>query len=135
MYAPLLAAAVLFAVPAEAKPAERPALHKVEENLIELTNAERARFGLRPLRLDASLLKSARSHAGWMARSGNLQHTTAAVAENIAMGQQSSAEAVRSWMNSSGHRANMLNASYTRIGPAAYTGRNGRIFWCLQFLQ
>ena len=42
---------------------------------------------------------------------------------------------VDQWMNSPGHRANMLNAGYTRIGPAAYTGRNGRIFWCLQFLQ
>lgn len=135
MYAPLLAVAVLFAVvPAEPKKSEQPTLHQVEQNLIDLTNAERARHGLGPLRLDAWLLKSARSHAGWMARTGKMVHTSAAVAENIALGQQTSAEAVRSWMNSTGHRANMLG-NYTRVGAAAYTGSGGRIYWCLQFLQ
>ena len=51
------------------------------------------------------------------------------------MGQNSSAEAVNSWMNSPGHRANMLNGGYSRIGAAAYTGSNGRVFWCVQFLH
>jgi uncharacterized protein YkwD len=132
----LLAATVLFAnIPAEEKKPAQPALHQVEQNLIDLTNAERARHGLRPLRLDAWLLKSARRHAGWMARTGNMVHTSAPVAENIAMGQQNSTEAIRSWMNSPGHRANMLSGSYSRIGAAAYSGSNGQIFWCLQFLD
>jgi uncharacterized protein YkwD len=57
------------------------------------------------------------------------------VAENIAMGQRSSTEAVQSWMSSPGHRANILDASYTRIGVSAYRTPDGTIFWCQQFLQ
>jgi uncharacterized protein YkwD len=108
-------------------------LHPVEKNIIERTNAERERRGLRRLIPDLGLLRSARRHGSWMTRSRRLQHTTAPVGENIAMGQNDSAEAVRSWMNSSGHRANMLNSRYTRVGAAAYTANNGRIYWVIQF--
>jgi uncharacterized protein YkwD len=38
-------------------------------------------------------------------------------------------------MNSSGHRANILNPGYRRIGVAAYATPEGTIFWCQQFLQ
>ena len=69
-----------------------------------------------------------------MATRQSLQHTTAAVAENIAMGQPNSDQAVRDWMNSPGHRANILNGSYTRIGVAAYVSPSGAIYWCQQFL-
>jgi len=105
-----------------------------EKKLIELTNAERAHYGLAPLSLDKSLLDSARSHCYWMADVRSLQHTTAMVAENIALGQASCADAVADWMRSPGHRANMLG-SYSRIGAAAYTASDGRIYWCLQFLR
>lgn len=108
-------------------------LHPVELNVIERTNAERARFGLRRLIPDLGLIRSARRHASWMTRNHRLQHTTAPVGENIALGQENSAHAVQSWMNSSGHRANMLNTRYTRVGAAAYTATNGRIYWCIQF--
>lgn len=108
-------------------------MHPVEKNVIERTNAERVRRGLRRLIPDMGLLRSARRHGSWMTRNRRLQHTTAPVGENIALGQNNSAEAVQSWMNSSGHRANMLNASYTRVGAAAYTAPNGRIYWCIQF--
>ena len=104
-----------------------------EKKLIELTNAERARYGLGPLTLEKGLLDSARTHCYWMADVRSLQHTTAAVAENIAMGQGSCTEAVADWMRSPGHRANMLGR-YSRIGAAAYTAADGRIYWCLQFL-
>jgi uncharacterized protein YkwD len=80
-------------------------------------------------------MNSARRHAIWMARFGTLQHTSAAVAENIATGQGSSREAVSDWMSSTGHRANILSFGHRRIGVAAYRGRNGRIYWCQQFLQ
>jgi uncharacterized protein YkwD len=62
-------------------------------------------------------------------------HTSAAVAENIAMGQRNSAEVLNAWMNSSGHRANILNPGHTRIGVAAYTTPGGTIYWCQQFLR
>jgi len=106
----------------------------VEAQILAQTNAERAKFGLAPLTLDKSLLQSARNHCNWMATTGNFQHTSANVAENIALGQGSATEAVRDWMNSPGHRANILNGSYRRIGIAAYTGAGGKVFWCQQFM-
>lgn len=109
-------------------------LFPVEAQILALTNAERAKYGLAPLALDKSLLQSARTHCNWMATSGAFQHTSANVAENIALGQGSAGEAVRDWMNSPGHRANILNGSYRRMGMAAYTGAGGKIYWCQQFM-
>lgn len=107
---------------------------EIEEQLIAATNQERARHGLPPIEMDESLVKSARQHAWWMVRNNNLQHTSAQVAENIAMGQRTAAEVVRDWMNSPGHRANMLG-NYRRIGAAAYQTKGGTCYWCLQFLR
>jgi uncharacterized protein YkwD len=109
------------------------ALHPVETKLVERVNQERTRRGLRPLRLDMRLMRTARRHNGWMARSGAFQHGNYPVAENIAMGQQNTAQAMNSWMNSSGHRANILNASYSKIGVSAYRSRSGAIYWTQQF--
>jgi uncharacterized protein YkwD len=123
----------------EAADAKRLELHPVEHVLIRHTNAERKRFGLPALEIDDNLIKSARKHAIWMTTRQTLTHTNQPVAENIAYGQESAAEAVRSWMNSSGHRANILNRGHRRIGVAigvaAFVARNGRIYWCQQFLK
>lgn len=122
--------------PADAKPAPKTAdLHAIEARIIEKTNAQRVRHGLRPLQVDNRLIKSARRHAAWMTNNRSMVHTSAAVAENIAMGQRSSSEVVNTWMNSSGHRANILNPGHTRIGVAAYTTPEGTIYWCQQFLR
>ena len=110
-------------------------LAQIEQNIVTYTNAERKRYGLPPLQIDAKLVRSAREHCAWMTRHRSLQHTRKPVAENIAMGQPSSREAVRCWMGSSGHRANILNRSYQRIGAAAYRTEGGTIFWCQQFLR
>lgn len=110
-------------------------LHATEVQLVERTNAERARHGLPPLVLDPSLQQSARRHAAWMTRNRVLRHTNAAVAENIAMGQPNSTQVVQDWMRSPGHRANILNRSHTRIGVAGYTAPNGTVYWCQQFLR
>jgi uncharacterized protein YkwD len=103
-----------------------------ESALIAGTNAARARSGLPPLSIDAGLMNGARSHAGRMARSRQLVHG-AGVAENIGMGQTSAAEAVSSWMQSSGHRSNMLDPGHTRIGVAVAHAANGVAYWCQQF--
>ncbi len=110
-------------------------LHAIEARIIEKTNAQRVRHGLRPLVVDKRLVSSARRHAAWMTNNRAMVHTSAPVAENIAMGQRNSAEAVNAWMNSSGHRANILNPGHTRIGVAAYTTPEGTIYWCQQFLR
>jgi len=108
-------------------------LHPVEEQIVALTNAERGRYGLPAMVIDPQLLGSARQHAAWMTNARSMTHTRQSVAENIAMGQSSPQEALRSWMASSGHRANILNPAHRRIGVAAYVTPEGTIYWCQQF--
>jgi uncharacterized protein YkwD len=114
--------------------AERPVIEteSPEMSVISQTNAQRARHGLAPLAVDSQLMSSAGRHAQWMASNRNLSHGHG-VAENIAMGQGSAGEAMRSWMNSSGHRANILGSGYTRIGVAVAYSSNGTPYWCQQF--
>jgi uncharacterized protein YkwD len=108
-------------------------LSDVEVNIVSYTNQERARYGLPTLEVDKELMETAREQAGWMTRRASLFHTRRSLAENIAMGQTHSSEAVQSWMGSSGHRANILNPGHRRIGVAAYRTDGGVIFWCQQF--
>ena len=110
-------------------------MNPVEQRIVEKTNVERRRHGLAPLQVDGRLVKTARRHTAWMSRSHSLQHGNYGVAENIAAGQQTSTDAVRSWMNSSGHRANILSPGHRKIGVAAYTANNGTVYWCQQFMQ
>lgn len=113
--------------------AEEVKLIAIERELADRTNAERVRYGLPPLLVDRRLMESARAHCAWMTHYYTLQHTRLPLAENIAMGQQTSDEAVRCWMSSPGHRANILNPRHRRLGVAAYRTPQGTIFWCQQF--
>jgi uncharacterized protein YkwD len=108
-------------------------LTEVEQQMLEKTNAQRARYGLPPLRAVRRLIQTARSHAAWMTSNRTLQHTNQPVGENIAMGQPTTDQAVHDWMNSPGHRANILSSSYTQTGVAAYRTPDGTIYWCQQF--
>ena len=110
-------------------------LSAIEANIVSYTNQERVRYGLPPFEVDKELMATAREQAAWMTRSGLMVHTRRPLAENIAMGQSHSSEAVQSWMGSSGHRANILNPGHRRIGVAAYRTAGGVIFWCQQFRQ
>lgn len=130
-----LCAGLTGAMVPPANAADVPALHPIEARIVERTNGQRVRHGLRPLVVDRVLLRSARRHAAWMTNNRSMVHTSQPVGENIAMGQHSSGEVVNAWMNSSGHRANILNPGYQRIGVAAYTTPEGTIFWCQQFLR
>lgn len=104
-----------------------------EKRVAELVNAERVKYGLKPLTLSKTLSDGARikskdmhdnryfSHTSPtygspfdMMRSLGITYRTAG--ENIAMGYASPEAVVKAWMNSDGHRANILNASYTEIG-------------------
>ncbi|HEX4148569.1 MAG TPA: CAP domain-containing protein [Pirellulales bacterium] len=126
---------MLEASPAPAAAQPTIAMHPVETDIVAWTNAQRTHYGLAPLVVDPYLVDSARRQAAWMTNTRNLTHTNMPVAENIAMGQPTTSQAVGDWMNSPGHRANILNPSYTRIGAAAYTAPDGTVFWCQQFLQ
>lgn len=114
--------------------ARRPVIEtsSPEMSVISQVNAQRARHGLPLLSVDSQLMSSAGRHAQWMASSRNLSHGSG-VAENIAMGQTSASEAMRSWMNSSGHRANILGSGYTLIGVGVAYTSSGTPYWCQQF--
>jgi uncharacterized protein YkwD len=121
-------------------PARRPTtraaapslLTAAEQRVVTLTNAQRARAGCGALRVDARLVAAARGHSADMAVRGYFEHDspdgrtfvdrgTAAGypdpgGENIAMGQQGADEVMTDWMGSEGHRANILDCSFTAIG-------------------
>lgn len=105
--------------------------------VLELVNKERAQNGVAPLVMDTSLLETAMlrgfenvlywSHT----RPGGDDCFTAdnlMMGENIAWGQGSPESVMRSWMNSSDHRANILSARFTTIGVGCVT-HQGRIYW------
>lgn len=126
-------------------------LTKDEEAIIALTNAERkkAEKELPPLKLNPKLMEAARKHAANMAAQEKLDHTldektfadraktegykAMALGENIAWNAQTPKEAVEVWMNSEGHRENILNSEYTEIGVAVVKSKKGEAYWVQVF--
>lgn len=106
---------------------------KYESEVVSLVNAERAKNGLSPLTQDWELSRVARYKSQDMKDNSYFSHTSPiygspfdmiksfgisyrTAGENIAKGQSTPQAVVNAWMNSSGHRANILNRSYTKIG-------------------
>lgn len=94
-------------------------------SVIDETNFERARYGLSGLRVDAELMAAARVRAKEIVKKfshtrpdGTMWRTVsgAAYGENIARGHNNPDRVMAAWMSSSGHRANVLKASYGSIG-------------------
>ncbi|MFF5996373.1 SafA/ExsA family spore coat assembly protein [Lysinibacillus sp. KU-BSD001] len=105
----------------------------VEEEVVRLVNVERAKEGLAPLSIDWELSRVAKYKSQDMHDKNYFSHTSPtygspfdmmkqfgisykSAGENIAKGQTSAAQVVNDWMNSPGHRANIMNTSYTHIG-------------------
>ncbi len=105
--------------------------------VLELTNTERSKLGLSPLTLNTQLLNAAENHSQNMALQDFFSHTGkdgssftsritttgykfSAAAENIAAGSSTPEQVVSSWMNSSGHRTNILNPNLKEIGIGYY---------------
>jgi uncharacterized YkwD family protein len=103
------------------------------QQVIELTNKERARAGLPALKADAQLSAVAQKKSQDMQQNHYFSHTSPTygspfdmmrdfgityktAGENIAQGQRTPQEVVTAWMNSPGHRANILNQQFTHIG-------------------
>jgi uncharacterized protein YkwD len=103
-----------------------------EAQIVAETNAARAEAGLPELVVDCRLMGRARRHANRMATEGFFAHSSGAT-ENIASGQPHATAAVRTWLASPGHRANILSRRNTRIGVAGYVGRDGKTYWVQQF--
>lgn len=117
-----------------------------ESRVLELVNEERAKEGVAPLKRDANLAKAAQLHSEDMAANSYMSHTSldgrspwdrmaAAGAsfgtkgENVAAGQRTPEEVMNSWMNSQGHRENILNPDYKYIGIGVGYGGSYGIYW------
>lgn len=143
--------AVTFAVAAEKKPdpADEVKLTDDEKEVIDLTNAERKAANLPPLAVNKRLMESARGHAANMAALDVLNHTLGGkdlgdrakdagygfrwLGENIAWNQQTPKEVVGCWMNSPGHRSNILNDGGGEIGVAVAKNSRGERYWVQVF--
>ncbi|PHV69274.1 serine protease [Sporanaerobium hydrogeniformans] len=119
-----------------------------ENKVLELVNVERAKQGLKALTMDESVRKVARAKSTDMSQKNYFSHTSPtygspfdmlksfgisykSAGENIAQGYPTPEAVVTGWMNSPGHRANILNASYTHIG-VGYEA-NGK-YWTQLFI-
>ncbi|MFB6585551.1 CAP domain-containing protein [Bacillus thuringiensis] len=135
--------------PAEQKPAEEAkSLSEFEQRVVELTNAERAKQGLSALKINTELSKVARIKSEDMQKNNYFDHNSptygspfdmmkkfgisyTSAGENIAQGQRTPEEVVQAWMNSAGHRANILNNGFTHIGVGYVESGN---YWTQQFI-
>ncbi|QLG39786.1 serine protease [Paenibacillus sp. E222] len=114
--------------------------------VVKLVNAERAKAGLSALASDALLDKVAVAKVKDMSNNNYFDHqsptygspfdmmkqfgvTYSYAGENIAKGQKTPQEVVTAWMNSEGHRANILNKNFTKIGVGYYNG-----YWAQEFI-
>ena len=119
-----------------------------EQQVVTLVNAERAKYGLAALTLDETLCGYARVKSQDMHDQGYFSHTSPTygspfdmmrafgvsyrtAGENIAMGYATPAAVVEAWMNSEGHRANILSANYTTLG-VGYVADGG--YWTQWFI-
>lgn len=125
-------------------PEESGGVQEAAAAVTSLVNAARQDAGLSELELDADLCAAAQARAQEIAQS--FSHTRPdgsscftileefgisyrAAGENIAMGQRTPEEVMDGWMNSSGHRANILNGTFTSIGVGYYVDGAGAAHW------
>ena len=126
-----------------------PANTSTAGQVLALVNAERAKVGCAPLTLDARLTAAAAGHSRDMAATDLFSHDSrdgrsfadriraagypTPRAENIAAGQRTPAAVMAAWMNSPGHRRNILDCTATDIGVASANGGTFGIYWTQDF--
>lgn len=116
------------------------------DELIDHHNTARKRniwFSARSVLLrDERLCSYAENHAEHMVETKKLAHSSmkdifslgfTQVAENIAVSDRAAENVMAMWMKSIGHRQNILNRSFNRIGAGASEASNGRVYWCVCF--
>ena len=126
-----------------------------ENEVIRLVNVERSRAGLQTLKTNWQLSRVARYKSADMAQpapKGYFGHVSptygtpfqmmesfglrfSAAGENIAYGQRTPAEVMNDWMNSPGHRNNILSRSFTEIGVGLAKSKTGVCYWTQQFMK
>lgn len=120
------------------------------EAVLNIVNAERKKQGLKPLTLSNELTNIATMKSKDMADKKYFSHTSPtygspfemlqhfgvkyrSAGENIAAGQRTPDEVMQAWLNSSGHRANILNPGYTELGVGYYKGGSYGVYWTQLF--
>lgn len=124
----------------------------LESEVVRLVNVERSKHGLQALTENWELSRIARYKSADMAAKNYFSHTSptygspfrmmesfgikySSAGENIAMGQRTPQEVMTGWMNSSGHRANILSPSYTQIGVGLAKNQSGKAYWTQMFIK
>ncbi len=128
------------------------ATKSIENQVVQLTNQERAKYGLKPLVADWELARVARYKSADMRDRNYFSHTSPtygspfdmmknfgisyrSAGENIAAGQRTPQEVVTAWMNSEGHRKNILSSGYTHIGVGYAQGGSKQHYWTQMFIS
>jgi uncharacterized YkwD family protein len=121
-----------------------------EQKVVELVNIERQKAGLQALTLDSEISNVARTKAKDMAVNNYFAHQSptygsagdmlikfgirwSAWGENLASGQKTPESVVAAWMNSEGHRANIMSPDFSRIGVGYVTNSSGTPYWTQVF--
>lgn len=121
-----------------------------EAAVVDLVNDERATAGCPALTVDDWLTAAARAHSADMAARDYFSHTTpegvafstritnagyrwSSAGENIAKGQRTPQEVMTAWMNSEGHRANILNCGFVNLGVGVAANASGVLLWTQDF--
>ncbi|MFB4213143.1 SafA/ExsA family spore coat assembly protein [Shouchella sp. JSM 1781072] len=124
----------------------------MEQEVVQLVNAERAKHGLQPLKENWELSRVARFKSDEMRDRNYFNHTSPtygsphqmirdfginyrASGENIAAGQTSAQAVFNAWMNSTGHRQNILSSNYTEIGIGYAQGGSYGHYWTQMFIS
>jgi uncharacterized protein YkwD len=115
-----------------------------EAEILSLTNRERSKAGLSPLQRSSCAAGRAGTWSQRMADTGTMSHQplgpvldacgARGAAENVAFGNISAAQMVSNWMNSAGHRANILSPALTHLGVGAVQRSDGRWYGTQVFL-
>jgi len=126
--------------------------HTFEQQVLTIVNRERKNAGLAPLTQNDSLASVARAHSKDMSDRNFMSHTNPdglspfdriknagisyrRAAENVAAGQSTPEQVMNAWMNSEGHRSNILNPDLKEIGIGYYKGDTGyQHYWTQVFV-
>lgn len=123
----------------------------IEKQVITMVNVERAKANLAPLKYNWQLSGVARYKSQDMIDKNYFSHQSPtygspfnmrknfgikymAAGENIAYGQRTATEVMKGWMNSPGHRANILSKNYSEIGVGLAKKSDGTCYWTQQFI-
>ncbi len=127
-------------------------IKSLESQVVKLVNAERAKQGLQPLTENWQLSRVARYKSADMATKNYFSHTSptygspfrmmesfgikySSAGENIAYGQKTPQQVMTAWMNSPGHRSNIMSPSYSQIGVGYATNKSGTAYWTQMFIR